>query len=80
MELQPVKIVENDGVPVRVSLKFATGTLMPGEVLAIPMSQAKRAASQGEVEMVSPDDVIAAPVVKKKSKAKPAKPAVDPLS
>jgi hypothetical protein len=80
MELQPVKIVEHDGVPVRVSLKFATGTLMPGEVLAIPMAQAKRAASQGEVEMVSPDDVIAAPVAKKKSKAKPAKPAVDPLS
>ena len=73
MELKTVKIRERDGVPLRHSIKFNTGTLFPGEQLAIPASQAERAKRGGIVDIIDPN-VTPEPVAKPKPKKKAPKP------
>lgn len=74
MELKTVKIRENgEGVPLRHSIKFNTGTLLPGETLGIPVSQAVRAERQGIVDIIEMN-AAPAPVAKPKPKKKAPKP------
>jgi hypothetical protein len=83
MEQTHVRIRTHDGVPVRDSIEFATGKLFPGEVLAIPSGQAKRAKRQGLVDFVTveqqvADGVTVKPPASKKKKKRAAKPAPAP--
>lgn len=73
-----VRIVEHDGVPVRPSIRFETGTLLPGETLEVPAAQAGRAIMVGTVvEAKGAPPPAAAPAKPKRKRAPRPAPQLD---